>query len=142
MARVLVPGGRLALNVLGALERQPFHAALISAVGTFLGADARAAFDPAFSLNTAGELRQLATIAGLGNLRVRFEQRTLRYPVTGRLVARFMGATPVTAQFMALPDDRRQVFVAHVVETLAGYVDDAGLAAPMENHFLTAMKPM
>jgi hypothetical protein len=52
------------------------------------------------------------------------------------------GATPVTAQFMGLPDDRRQVFVAHVVETLAGYVDDAGLAAPMENHFLTAMKPM
>ncbi len=142
MARVLVPGGRLALNVWGALERQPFHAALISAVGTFLGADARAAFDPAFSLNTAGELRQLATIAGLGNVRVRFEQRTLRYPVTGRLVAGFMGATPVTAQFMALPDDRRQVFVAHVVETLAGYVDDAGLAAPMENHFLTAMKPM
>jgi SAM-dependent methyltransferase len=142
MARVLVPGGRLALNVWGALERQPFHAALISAVGTFLGADARATFDPAFSLNTVEELRQLATIAGLGNVRVRFEERTLRYPVTGRLVAGFTGATPVTAQLMALPDDSRQALVARVVETLAGYVVDAGLAAPMENHFLTATKPI
>lgn len=142
MARVLVPGGRLALNVWGALERQPFHAAVISAIGTFLGADARAAFDLAFSLNTAEELRRLATFVRLGEIQVRFEHRTLRYPVTGMLVAGFMGATPVTTQFTALPDDRKQAFVDHVVETLAGFVDDAGLAAPMENHFLTATKRM
>ena len=142
MARVLVPGGRLALNVWGALERQPFLAALIAAVGMFLGADARAAFGLAFSLSTAEELRKLATVAGLGNVRIRFEHRTLRYPVTARLVAGFMGATPVTAQFMALADDRKQAFVAHVVESLADYVDDSGLAAPMENHFLTATKPI
>ena len=142
MVRVLMAGGRLALNVWGALERQPFHSAVIAAVGTFLGADARAAFDSAFSLDTAEELRRLAASAGLGNVRVRFEHRTLRYPVTGRLVAGFMGATPMTVQFMSLPDDSRQAFVAQVVETLAGYVDDTGLAAPMENHFLTATKPM
>jgi hypothetical protein len=39
-----------------------------------------------------------------------------------------MGATPVTAQFQALSDDRQQAFVAHVVERIANYVDDAGLA--------------
>jgi hypothetical protein len=59
----------------------------------------------------------------------------------GRLVALFMGATPVTAQFMTLPDDRKNAFIAFVVERLASYVDDAGLAVPAENHFLTASKP-
>ncbi len=140
MTRVLVPGGRLALNVWGALERQPFHAAVIGAIGIFLGADAQAAFDSGFSLNTAEELRQLAVGAGLINIRVRFEHRTLRFPDIARLVVGFMGATPVTAKFVALPDERKQAFVAHVIEALADFADDAGLATPMENHFLTATK--
>jgi hypothetical protein len=65
----------------------------------------------------------------------------LRYPVPAGLVAGFLGATPITAQFLALPDDRKQAFVADVVERLLTYVDDTGLAVPMENHFLTASKP-
>lgn len=138
MARVLAPGGRIALNVWGALERQPFQAAASADIGTFLGADALAAFDSAFSLNTAEELRQLANEAGLQNIRIRFEHRTLRYPVPARLVAGFMDAMPITAQFLALPDDRKRAFIAHIVEQLASYVDDTGLAVPMENHFLTA----
>ena len=142
MARVLSPGGRLALNVWGALDRQPFHAAVIGGIGTFLGSEAKAAFDSAFSLNTADELRGLARDAGLQNIRVRFEHRTLRHPVPSGLVTLFMGATPVTGQFMDLPDDRKQAFVSHVVEQLASYVDDAGLAVPVENHFLTASKPV
>src|SRR5215472_15384708 len=136
MARVLVPGGRIALNVWGALERQPFHAAVIGGIGAFLGSEAKAAFDSAFSLNTADELRGLARDAGLQKIHVRFEH----HPVPAGLVALFMGATPVTAQFLALSDDRRQAFIAHVVERIAHYVDDAGLAVPQENHFLTAAK--
>jgi hypothetical protein len=127
--------------VWGALERQPFHFAAINGIGTFLGAEAKAAFDTAFSLNTAEELRGLARDAGLDNIRVRFEHRTLRYPVPAGFVLGFVAQTPVAAQFLALPEDREQAFIAHVVELLASYVDDAGLAVPMENHFLTATKP-
>ena len=113
---------------------------MIAGIGAFLGADASAAFDSAFSLNTAKELRQLANEARLQNIRIRFEHRTLRYPVPARRVAGFMGSSPVTAQFSALPDDRKRAFIAHIVEQLASYVDDTGLAVPMENHFLTASK--
>jgi ubiquinone/menaquinone biosynthesis C-methylase UbiE len=141
MARVLAPGGRIALNVWGALDRQPFLVAAIAAIGTFLGADAQAPFHLAFSLNSAAELRQLANDAGLQSIRVRFEHRTMRYPVPARFVASWLGGTPITAQFLALPDDRKQAFIGDVVERLATYVDDDGLAVPMENHFLTALKP-
>ena len=65
MARVLAPGGRIALNVWGALERQPFFVALVDAIATFLGADARSALELPFSLNTAEELRKLAQDARL-----------------------------------------------------------------------------
>jgi hypothetical protein len=93
-----------------------------------------------FSLNTIKELRSLAREAGLRHIRVRFEHRTLRYPVPAGLGAGFMGETPMAAQFAALGDDQKQAFVAHAVDQLTSYIDDAGPASPMENHFLTASK--
>ena len=140
MARVLAPGGRVSLNVWGALERQPFFTAAIEAIGEFLGADAQAPFYLAFSLNSADELRRLAADAGLKNVRVRFEHRTMRYPVPARFVAGWVSGAPIAAQFLALPDDRKEAFIAFVLERTAMFVDDAGLAVPMENHFLTAAR--
>jgi ubiquinone/menaquinone biosynthesis C-methylase UbiE len=140
MARVLAPGGRVAFNVWGALERQPFFAAAITTIGTFLGADAQTPFYSAFSLNTAEELRQLASNAGLQNICVRFEHRTMRYPVPARFVGGWISGAPIAAPFLALPDDRKQAFIADIVERVATYVDDGGLAVPMENHFMTASK--
>jgi hypothetical protein len=58
-----------------------------------------------------------------------------------RLVAGFMGATPVAGQFLALPDDRRQAFLGPVVDLLVSYLDDAGLVVQQQNHFLTAALP-
>ena len=43
MARVLVPNGRLAVNVWGALDRQPGLLAIVETVGEFLGQDSQAA---------------------------------------------------------------------------------------------------
>jgi ubiquinone/menaquinone biosynthesis C-methylase UbiE len=140
MARVLVPGGRIALNVWGRLERQPFHAEVISAIGLFIGPEAQATFDAAFSLNTAEELHHLARSAGLRNSHVRFEHRTMRFPVPAKLIAGFVAGTPVSTQYLAMPDDRKQAFMTHVIKQLDSYVDDDGLAVPMENHFLTAVK--
>ena len=141
MARVLAPGGRIALNVWGALSRQPFYVALVDGIVEFLDEEAKSAFDIAFSLNTAGELRMLASDVGLQNISIRFEHRTMRYPAPDKMVAGFMVATPIASQFQALPSDRQRAFADYVAERLAGYVDDAGLAVPMENHFLTAVKP-
>jgi hypothetical protein len=104
------------------------------AIGTFLGADAQTPFYSAFSLNTAEELRQLASNAGMQNIRVRFEHRTMRYPVSARFVAGWISGAPIAAPFLVLPDDRKQAFIADIVERVATYVDDGGLAVPMENH--------
>lgn len=140
MTRVLAPGGRIALNVWGALERQPFFVAALETIGEFLGADAQAPFFRAFSLHSANELRQLALDAGLQNVRVRFEHRTMRFPAPARFAMGWVSGAPITAQFLALPDDRKQAFIDRITERIASYVDDNGLAVPMENHFLTASK--
>lgn len=139
MARVLSPGGRLSVAVWGALERQPFYVALTDGLAAYLPAH-KDAYALAFSLNTAEELRTLATNAGLQDVRVRFEHRTIRYPDLREFVGGFMQGTAISAAFMALPEERRGAFVDHVTALLAGYVDDGGMALPLENHFLTATR--
>jgi hypothetical protein len=64
----------------------------------------------------------------------------MRHPSAAEMTAGFMQATPVAAQFKALSDDKRTAFVGHVSERLSAYIDDGGLAAPLENHFLTATR--
>jgi ubiquinone/menaquinone biosynthesis C-methylase UbiE len=140
MARVLTPGGRVSLNVWGAMDRQPFYVALVDGIVAFFGVEARAAFDLAFSLNTSGELRKLADDAGLKNIGVRFEHRTARFPVLGEMIGGVMRTTPIAAQFLALPEERQTSFVDRVSELLKDYVDDEGMAVPMENHFLIATR--
>src|SRR3954465_3819330 len=104
---------------------------MAEAIDTFLGAEAKATFATlAFSLNTAEELRGLAVSAGLQNIRIRFEHRTLRYPTPAGLAAGFIGGPPGAGQFAELSADSNQAFIAYVAEKLASYVDDSGLAAP------------
>ncbi len=142
MARVLVPVGRIAVAVWGRLERHPFHAALVDGIGMFLGSEAKSAFDLAFSLNTADELRSLGRESGFEKVHVRFEHRTARHPSPKDLVEGFLASTPVAAQVLALPDDRKTALVGHITDRLGSYIDDDGLAVSQENHFLTASKPV
>jgi SAM-dependent methyltransferase len=79
MARVLAPGGRIALNVWGALERQPFFVAATDAIGRFLGADAQTPFSAGTARRLQGRGRGVkgATTCELA-LALRFQWLTLR----------------------------------------------------------------
>jgi SAM-dependent methyltransferase len=140
IARVLSPGARVSLNVWGAMERHAFVMPFVEALGVFLGAEAKSAFDLAYSLNTREELHALAAGAGLRDAKVRFEQRTIRAPDVAEFAMGFVQASPVAAKYMALPDNERAKFGAYIANKLTGYVDDAGMAAPQENHFLLAAR--
>lgn len=140
IARVLAPGGRVALNVWGTMDRQVFFAVLVEACAEFIGSETRAAFALNYSLNTREELHALASAAGLKDAKVRFEHRTMRAPNPAEYGTGFIQASPVAAKFLALPDEDKQRFGAFIADRLASYVDDAGMAVPQENHFLTARK--
>lgn len=140
MARVLVPGGRVALVVWGAVERQVVHSAMIETVARYLGAEAKRTFDMAFSLNTREELHTLADRAGFRDVKVRFEQRTTRIPNAAEFIVGFLQANPLAGQFNLLTDTVKAEFGRHFADLLSGYHDDAGTAAPQENHYLTAMR--
>jgi hypothetical protein len=68
MARVLVPGGRLALSVWRPLERQPFFVALVDAIESHLGAEVGGLQRAAFTLG--GSSPTAVKIEGFPNIMI------------------------------------------------------------------------
>ena len=140
MRRVPAPGGRLSLNVWGSLDRQPFDLIYRDGLRAFFGPGALVASNLGFSLNTSAELRKLAKDAGLGDIRVRFEHRTARYPVLAEFLTGWTKGSPNAEQFLAFPAEMRDRFIAYLTGRLQDFVDDEGIAIPRENHFLVATR--
>jgi ubiquinone/menaquinone biosynthesis C-methylase UbiE len=138
VARVLVPGGRLVLRVWRALDRQPFYVALLDALERHLGPGAGAPIRAAFTLPDRKELRTLVTEAGFSRVHVRITTNLLRFPSLEQYVLGYLAATPIAARVASMGDQGRSAVVSEVAEALQAYIDDDGLAAPVENHIVVA----
>jgi hypothetical protein len=104
----------------------------------FFGSGTMSFFGMAFSLNTREELYDLATEAGFIDITVTYRHRTIRHASVEDMDS-FRGR-PVAAKCLALRDSDKKRFGGQVADLLSGYVDDHGLAAPLENHYLLATR--
>ena len=138
MARVLTPGGRLALSVWRSLERLPFFVALVDALEHHLSADVVAPLYAAFTLGDADELRSLITGAGFRDVHVRLTIKPIRYTHLEDFIPGYLAATPMADAVAAMDDVARTAMFHEITTVLQPYVDDDGLAAPMECHVVTA----
>jgi len=138
MARVLVPGGRLVLRVWRAFDQQPFYVVLLNALERHLGAGTGAPIRAAFTLADPHELRTLVTGAGFARVHIRITTNLLRFPSLERYVLGYLAATPVAARVASMEEHSRTAMVREVAEGLHIYVDDDGLAAPIETHVVVA----
>jgi ubiquinone/menaquinone biosynthesis C-methylase UbiE len=138
MARVLVPGGQLALSVWRSLARYPFFMAMVKAIDRYIGNGATDSFHAACSLADRDELRSLINNAGFRNIRIRLEVKVVRFPSLEEFIPGYLAATPITADIAAMKDADRAGMVLDVIDSLREYTDDGGLAAPMECHVVTA----
>jgi hypothetical protein len=117
-----------------------FIVSLVDKVGQILGAEATHPFTQGYSLNTCEELRTLARAAGFSKYHVRIEHRTVRYPDVREYVLGFLSMTPIAALVQALPDGAKSRMADLVHADMETWIDDDGLAAVHENHFLTATR--
>ena len=138
IARVLVPGGRLVLRVWRALDRQPFYVVLLKALERHVGEGAGAPISAAFTLSDLNELRTLVTGAGFARVHIRIASNLLRFPSLERYVLGYLAATPVAARVASMDESGRTAMVHEVAEALQTYVDDDGLAAPIETYVVVA----
>jgi ubiquinone/menaquinone biosynthesis C-methylase UbiE len=140
MRRVLVPTGRLVLSVWRRISHCPWQRAVADALERHVGSDATTGIRGAFALADREELRSLITAAGFRTVRIRIDSQMIRYPSLEEFVPGYLSATPVAGIAATLDEPTRAAILREIETSLQPYMDDEGLAAPIEAHVVVADK--
>ena len=139
--RILVPSGRLVLSVWRGIERSPGFAVLADALTHHIGPEAGALMTSGpFVLSNSEALRTLITEAGFSDITVRSALKTLRFPSPDEFAVRYVSGSALASFVSGADDDTRSAFLAEVKEKLQRYVDEQGLAFPIESNVAIAHK--
>lgn len=138
MYQVLVPGGRLVLSVWRAVERTPGFLVLSQALARHISPEAGAL--PPFALGDAVGLVAEVAAVGFADVTTQTVSRLLRYTSPQEFVRTYVISTPLTALLAQVEEARRTALVGDVSAALQPYIDDDGLAFPIENQIIMACK--
>jgi ubiquinone/menaquinone biosynthesis C-methylase UbiE len=141
MRRVLVPGGRLALNVFGAPSR--FHAALARGLAKFGDASAATISLAPFALAAAAELRALIGEADFDDIQIETVSLSRRVEPTQEWLLQFSSALPYAPSVAAMSAAARAEMLREIAAELKGlWVRDAqagdSFVVPCDVHFVLA----
>jgi SAM-dependent methyltransferase len=140
MHRGLVPGGRLALSVWRAMQHSPAYTVLVDALERHGFAEVATSRRAPFVLGSAEEIRALLVEAGFHHVTIRLAAKMARF-ASPELFVRLQTTASVTAPtsvFARVTEEARRALIREVSAVLRSYVDDEGLAFPMEAHVAVA----
>lgn len=139
MARVLSPGGMVAIQTYAGLDEQPAYGRFVETVARHLGDNARALLGTYWSKGDLMELRSLLEAAELEPLRIQSLLGHVRFPSLDAFVHAEIQATPLAARI----DD--STYLAITGETRAVLSDyeqpDATVSLPICARFIAGSKP-
>jgi len=141
MHRVLRPSGRVALSVWRGIDRSPGFAVLAETLTRRISPEAGALMTSGpFGLSGAEELRTLVAAANFRDITIHPATKILRYRSAHEFVLRYVAGSALAGPVTGAIDSARVGLLADVNEQLQPYVDDRGLAFPIESNMLVARK--
>jgi hypothetical protein len=105
-----------------------------------VSAEAAANIRAPFALGDAAELRALLTGAEFRTVHIRIESQMIRHASLEEFVPGYLSATPVAGVLATLEEPMRAAILQEVKTLLHAYVDDDGLAVPIEAYIIVAEK--
>lgn len=136
MARVLKPGGRLAVSVWK--KRSALGDAFSRVLDGHFGAGTTEPWDMVYALGSRERLHDLAEAAGFRDAHVTLDVKFARHPDPGAFVTGALAGSPLAEAMAGLPDAEHARLVGEIVDLLAESCDDDGLAVPSQCLTLTA----
>jgi SAM-dependent methyltransferase len=137
--RVLDPEGRLLLLVWRGLDHSPGFGALATALERHVSAAAGAVMRAPFVFGDASaELRRLLAGAGFRTVRIHSDVRMARFASPEALVRHQVAASPLSGHVAPVDDGARAALVHDVTAAMQPYVDDEGVAFPIQAHVAVA----
>lgn len=132
MRRVLGKGGRLALSVWRPIRFNPGHSVFADVLECRVSHGAAETRRAPFQLSDHNEIRKLVTGAGFQDVTTSLSTRVARFASAEAMVRIMVAGTPLGGA-MGNDDSRAlQTVIDEVTAGLADYVDDGGLAIPMQ----------
>jgi SAM-dependent methyltransferase len=138
LGRVLAPQGRLALAVWRPIRHSPGFAALAQALERHAGADTAAILQAPFDGPDPATLRRLILDAGLGQVRLRIGLGMAWFASAETFLDQQAASSPLAGPLGALDPEVRQALTRDLDWALRAYLDDDGLALPMQTWLVTA----
>lgn len=144
MHRVLAPGGRLALNVFSAINRNPAARALADALDRHLDPSASAFKRAEHVLGDPETVRTLLDGVGFRDVDVHTVTKTMRFPSPWEWVRIQLAATPLATVVGEMESGQRTALLEALAKdvglALEPYVNERGLAFPQEVHVVLARR--
>ena len=129
MQRVLAPGGRLIINVVGP---KPRVFAILAELSAFV--------DLVFSLHDTGELQHLISGAGFREVAIHSDTQTLRLPAPEEFLWQYVLSTPLANAVAEVDNERRYALERDVVAKWEAFVEDGALTLQVGLVVATARK--
>jgi SAM-dependent methyltransferase len=138
MARVVVPGGVVALQTYAPLAEQPAYGPFVELVARHAGPEARDLLGTYWSQGDVHGLRALTSAAGLSLLESRSSLGAAVFPSAAAVADTEIRATPIAEQIT--PENYSRI-VADTEDLLGGYADESGaVRLPIRATFVAAFK--
>lgn len=139
MFRVLVSGGRLAINTWRPIEHQPGAFAMAKALGLHVSAEAEAFRHTPFALGEADAIEAPLKEAGFRDIVIRPTIKTVHFPSAEAFAIRYVcGIAPLARMVSEVDDAAREAMLQDVGTALQSYMGADGLAIPTESYLATA----
>jgi len=138
MHRALGEQGRLILSVWRPVKFNVGHAVFAEILEHRLNAEAAATRRAPFKLSDRNELRALVSHAGFNDVVICLTTRVARFASAEAMIRVMIAGTPLGATMDNSDPEVLQAVIDEVTEGLSEYVDDLGLAIPMQGWVVTA----
>jgi ubiquinone/menaquinone biosynthesis C-methylase UbiE len=139
MRRVLERRGRLVLSVWRPIRFNVGHSVFADVLQRRVSNDAAETRRAPFKLSDRNEVRTLVADAGFQDVVIRLTTRVARFPTAEAMVHIMIAGTPLGAAMTNNDSQVLQTVIDEVTEGLLEYVDDRGLAIPMQGWLVTAL---
>jgi len=136
--RVLVPEGRLVLNVLGAISK--IFVALAEGVGRHIKPELEGFVRQVFSLPDPEELQRLLREAGFKEASSHAYTKSLRLPSPEEFLWQYIGSTPLSAAVTQATDESQAALQNEVVKKWQPFATDGGMKYEQDVVIATASK--
>lgn len=138
MRRVVSDRGRLVLNVWRPLSFNAGHSVFADVLQRRVSAEAAATRRAPFMFSDRNQLRILVADAGFHDVVVSMTARIARFASAEAMVRIMIAGTPLGTTMNSDDPELLQTVINEVTRGLSEYVDDQGLAIPMQGWIVTA----